>query len=168
MDFLFYLLGLPFQAVGSVFQFLLTCFFFIVALVFGIIAFPIVLVWGILKGVFGVLLSVVLFLGSPFGIGAHSEPASSPQVAYQATRNEALVYPEPINSPSTTYRAALNTTVLAPSSPAVNCDPSYPDFCIAPSLPDLNCSDISHKNFTVRQPDPHKFDRDKDGIGCES
>jgi hypothetical protein len=49
-----------------------------------------------------------------------------------------------------------------------NCDPSYPDFCIAPPPPDLDCKDIKRKNFTVRQPDPHKFDRDKDGIGCES
>lgn len=168
MNFLFHLFALPFQAVGSVFQFLLICFKFIVNLLVLVIGLPIMLVWGIFKGTFGVLLSVVLFLGSPFGIGAHSEPISSPQVAYQAIQTETLAYPESINLPSKTYRAALNTTVLASSSPAVNCDPSYPDFCIAPSLPDLNCSDISHKNFTVRQPDLHKFDRDKDGIGCES
>ena len=48
------------------------------------------------------------------------------------------------------------------------CDPSYPDFCIPPPPPDLDCGDISQKNFTVLQPDPHRFDGDKDGIGCES
>ena len=48
------------------------------------------------------------------------------------------------------------------------CDPSYPDFCIVSSPPDLNCSDISQKKFTVLQPDPHRFDGDKDGLGCES
>ena len=48
------------------------------------------------------------------------------------------------------------------------CDPSYPDFCIPPPPPDLDCGDISHKKFTVLQPDPHRFDGDKDGIGCES
>ena len=48
-----------------------------------------------------------------------------------------------------------------------DCDESYPDFCIASSPPDLDCSDISQKKFTVLQPDPHKFDGDKDGIGCE-
>ncbi len=48
-----------------------------------------------------------------------------------------------------------------------NCDRSYPDFCIAPPPPDLDCKDIPYKNFTVLQPDPHHFDRDKDGIGCE-
>ena len=49
-----------------------------------------------------------------------------------------------------------------------NCDPSYPDFCIPPPPPDLDCGDISQKRFTVLQPDPHRFDGDKDGIGCES
>ncbi len=49
-----------------------------------------------------------------------------------------------------------------------NCDPSYPDFCIPPSPPDLDCKDIPQKRFTVLSPDPHRFDGDKDGIGCES
>ena len=49
-----------------------------------------------------------------------------------------------------------------------NCDPSYPDFCIPSPPPDLDCKDISQKRFTVLQPDPHRFDGDKDGIGCES
>jgi len=55
------------------------------------------------------------------------------------------------------------------SSPTTqNCDPSYPDFCIPSPPPDLNCSDIPQKRFTVLPPDPHRFDGDKDGIGCES
>ncbi len=49
-----------------------------------------------------------------------------------------------------------------------DCDPSYPDFCIPSSPPDLDCKDIPQKKFTVLQPDPHRFDGDKDGIGCES
>ncbi|MEX0640879.1 MAG: thermonuclease family protein [Nitrosopumilaceae archaeon] len=49
-----------------------------------------------------------------------------------------------------------------------SCDPSYPDFCIPPPPPDLDCKDIPQKRFTVLQPDPHGFDGDKDGIGCES
>lgn len=47
------------------------------------------------------------------------------------------------------------------------CDPSYPDFCIHPYPPDLDCGDIPSKKFTVLQPDPHGFDGDNDGIGCE-
>jgi len=49
-----------------------------------------------------------------------------------------------------------------------NCDESYPDVCIPPYPPDLDCSEIQYANFKVLQPDPHGFDRDKDGIGCES
>jgi len=54
------------------------------------------------------------------------------------------------------------------SEPTPSCDPSYPDFCIPPSPPDLDCADIPTKNFTVLYPDPHNFDGDGDGIGCES
>jgi hypothetical protein len=50
-----------------------------------------------------------------------------------------------------------------------NCSPAYPDFCIPPPPPDLDCSDVApHTNFTVRPPDPHGFDGDGDGVGCES
>lgn len=49
-----------------------------------------------------------------------------------------------------------------------DCDSSYHDACIPPYPPDLNCDDISDKNFEVLPPDPHGFDRDEDGIGCES
>lgn len=48
------------------------------------------------------------------------------------------------------------------------CDPSYPDFCIPPPPPDLDCADINAKNFTVIGDDPHGFDGDNDGVGCES
>ncbi len=49
-----------------------------------------------------------------------------------------------------------------------SCDPSYPDVCIPPYPPDLDCGEIRYANFKVLQLDPHGFDRDEDGIGCES
>ena len=49
-----------------------------------------------------------------------------------------------------------------------NCDPSYPGVCIAPAPPDLDCGDIPYRRFQVLPPDPHNFDRDGDGVGCES
>ena len=52
--------------------------------------------------------------------------------------------------------------------PARNCHPSYPTVCIPPPPPDLDCDDIPYRRFRVLPPDPHRFDRDKDGIGCES
>ena len=53
-----------------------------------------------------------------------------------------------------------------PSPPA--CDPSYPTACIPSPPPDLDCGDIPYRRFKVLQPDPHRFDGDKDGVGCES
>lgn len=50
-----------------------------------------------------------------------------------------------------------------------NCDPSYPDICVPPPPPDLNCDSPSMEgetDFLVEGSDPHGFDADKDGIGC--
>lgn len=53
-----------------------------------------------------------------------------------------------------------------------DCHPSYPDFCIEPPPPDLDCPDMEQKNFTVgwdvSDPDPHGFDGNKGGVGCEA
>ena len=48
-----------------------------------------------------------------------------------------------------------------------DCDPSYPGLCIPPAPPDLDCGDLAFKRFQVLPPDPHAFDRDLDGVGCE-
>lgn len=48
------------------------------------------------------------------------------------------------------------------------CDPSYPEVCIAPPPPDLNCDDVPYNNIQVVGSDPHGFDGEGDGIGCES
>ena len=50
----------------------------------------------------------------------------------------------------------------------MTCDPSYPDVCIFPWPSDLDCEEIEFRNFKDIQPDKHGFDRDCDGIGCES
>ena len=49
-----------------------------------------------------------------------------------------------------------------------NCDPSYPDVCIAPYPPDLNCADVPYTNITVTGKDLHEFDGNDDGVGCET
>lgn len=54
-----------------------------------------------------------------------------------------------------------------PTPQAQNCDPSYPDVCIPKYPPDLDCGEISFRRFRVVGNDPHGFDGDGDGIGCE-
>lgn len=48
------------------------------------------------------------------------------------------------------------------------CDPAYPTVCIPPPPPDLDCGDITFRDFTVLPADPHRFDGDGNGIGCET
>lgn len=62
---------------------------------------------------------------------------------------------------------AATPTPSRPQAPAVSCDPSYPDVCIPPPPPDLDCGDIPSRRFRVLPPDPHRFDTDRDGVGCE-
>jgi len=67
----------------------------------------------------------------------------------------------------------IGCEVGSPQSPnpvdtTPSCDPSYPDVCIPPYPPDLNCGDIGYSNFRVIGDDPHGFDGDNDGVGCES
>lgn len=70
---------------------------------------------------------------------------------------------EPTNEPTET---PSNTP-----TPSGECDECYTNVCIPPNIPDMNCPEIREKygcDITVIcHPDPHKIDRDGDGIGCE-
>jgi len=49
------------------------------------------------------------------------------------------------------------------------CHPGYPDGCIPAGPPDLDCPDIGRKvRVDQSRGDPHRFDADRDGWGCES
>jgi hypothetical protein len=67
---------------------------------------------------------------------------------------------------TTTTTAKVTTTTTTPVQTA-SCDSHYPDHCIPAAPPDLDCPDIRYTNFRVVGGDPHRFDADKDGIGCE-
>jgi micrococcal nuclease len=60
------------------------------------------------------------------------------------------------------------TQTSPPPPSSSSCDAAYPTVCIPPPPPDLDCGEITYRNFTVLAPDPHGFDADHDGIGCES
>jgi micrococcal nuclease len=49
-----------------------------------------------------------------------------------------------------------------------SCDSSYPTVCIPPPPPDLDCGDVPFRNFKVVGADPHRFDGNHDGVGCET
>ncbi len=73
--------------------------------------------------------------------------------------------PDPTPAPT----ASPTPRPTAPPRGGGDCDrESYPDVCIPHYPPDINCGDLSFNQFRVRPPDPHGFDGDGDGIGCES
>jgi micrococcal nuclease len=59
-----------------------------------------------------------------------------------------------------------------PLVPQTGCEASYPGICIPIGSADLDCGEIQWRRFAVvwnvPNPDPHGFDGDQDGIGCES
>jgi hypothetical protein len=70
------------------------------------------------------------------------------------TQNEPLDYDPQREAPTTAQ--------------AQDCDRAYPGICIPSTGRNLNCSDIGYENFSVPGADPHGFDRDQDGLGCEA
>ena len=78
--------------------------------------------------------------------------------------------PVPVAAPILPIAAPI--APVAPVAPAGNCDPSYPGLCIPIGAADIDCGEIAARQFqvvwNVPNPDPHGFDGDGDGIGCES
>lgn len=88
---------------------------------------------------------------------ASDHPTESDLPVWGATTTAA---PAPAPAPVPTAAAPL-------VGGGAGCDPSYPTVCI-PSGPDLDCGDVPHRRFVVVAPDPHRFDGNGDGVGCES
>lgn len=93
-------------------------------------------------------------------------PTATPvRVATIPLPTATLPPPPPPPPPTATFPPPAPTS---PPPPAGNCDPAYPTVCIPPPPPDLDCGDIPYRRFQVLPPDPHRFDGDGNGIGCES
>lgn len=93
-----------------------------------------------------------------------SEQRASAERATEAAAN----VPDPTAVPIPTDVPVVEEPVYEePIDIGGGCDPSYPTLCL-PSFPDLNCSEVGAVNFPVYQPDPHGFDNNDDGVGCES
>ena len=105
---------------------------------------------------------------------AETTPSTERVTASTATSQATTTTTAP---PTTTTTAAPTTTTTAPPPPpppttiapqpaTSSCDPNY-DPCVPNVAYDLDCGDIGFR-VRVIGGDPHGFDREGDGIGCES
>jgi micrococcal nuclease len=69
--------------------------------------------------------------------------------------------------PQNVWRGCPVPAAPPAAAPRAGCDASYPTVCIPPPPPDLDCADVPYSNFAVRGADPHRFDGEGDGVGCE-
>lgn len=88
------------------------------------------------------------------------------------------VFPEPTPAVASAPQSAADPSAETTQDACIDfvlpagatCHPAYPDFCLPgpDEVGDLNCCDIpQYRNFTVLAPDPHNFDGNGDGEGCE-
>jgi hypothetical protein len=125
--------------------------------------------------------ATVPIVDAPIAAAAPSPEPPAPEVTTAPTTEVPTTEaPHPTAAPTTAAPRVVPTppvtepepepepvqTVVAEATGA--CDPSYPGVCIPPGPPDLDCPQIAFRRFTVVGADPHRFDADGDGVGCES
>jgi endonuclease YncB( thermonuclease family) len=69
-----------------------------------------------------------------------------------------------------TGRCGAGTAPLPLVPPRNGCDPNYAGACVPPYPPDLDCAELRTRGLApvrVVGADPHRFDGDGDGLGCE-
>ena len=131
-------------------------FYWVISFVFGIFIWPFKLLWGLVSGIFSFLLSIIFI---PFSIFSHPVPSELQQ--------SQVFNPTSELQQSQVFNPTVSNSVVESRDSRSGCDNSYPDVCIPLSDFDLDCKDVTDRNFQVLPPDPHNFDRDKDGLGCE-
>ncbi len=98
-------------------------------------------------------------------MGHMTENQESMEMMKEMMGSEMIVESEPVSQkvPAPGFEDVPEMIVESQNG----CDPAYPDVCIPPYPPDLDCGEIRYSNFRVVGEDPHGFDPDGDGIGCE-
>ena len=72
------------------------------------------------------------------------------------------------SGPATTGHGSRPAAAVPRPVAQGGCDPAYPTVCIPSPPPDLDCADVPDRRFRVLPPDPHRFDGEGDGVGCET
>ena len=100
---------------------------------------------------------------------AEDEARQAGRGLWSACRGPATATPTATPAPLRAVPTPTSAPRPTPAPTTGTCHPAYPSRCIPPAPPDLDCPDIAAR-VTVdhRHGDPHRFDADGDGVGCES
>ncbi len=106
-----------------------------------------------------------------YASAASSPPDTACDAAFKAAEEDAKtnlsgIWAFDLSAEPVAQDAAPSGSAQVTAKPA-SCDPSYPDVCIPPPPPDLDCIHVPFKNFKVISPDTHGLDEDGNGIGCD-
>ena len=92
---------------------------------------------------------------------------------YQTQTAAPTKYPRILWQPTEGYQTATpqyTLTALVIQTTKTLCLLAYPDFCVSPDVR-LGCTallNLGKHDFTVLAPDPYGYDKDGDGIGCDT
>lgn len=117
--------------------------------------------------------SVTIYSGCGDDFGAFLYWCSADSAVWNNDGDTVFLLDPSGNNHTTRSYVGVTTTTQAPTTTEAgsggggDCDPSYPDVCIASPPPDLNCDDVPYYNIRVVGSDPHGFDGNNDGVGCE-
>ena len=94
------------------------------------------------------------------------ESLSSELAATESELSSTQVELETAKAQTAPDASVIPTEPAAPAAPAGECDSNYEGACVPISDDDLDCADIDGPVYVVGD-DPHGFDGDGDGVGCE-
>ncbi|MEE9417799.1 MAG: polymer-forming cytoskeletal protein [Acidimicrobiales bacterium] len=114
-------------------------------------------------------------------IGSNADPSPAPGLTVVAVDRSSVEVAGKVEEPAVVDRTVDSTQPPAanaeeaedelgePAHSLFSCDPSYPEprVCIPSPPPLLTCEQVGVTGFVVQGDDPHNFDSNGDGIGCD-
>lgn len=110
--------------------------------------------------------AVVTLSGLASAMPQYSTDYLDEEAAAKARRVGLWAAPESVAPRPKAVAEPPSPAPAASRRPAGNCDPNYSP-CVPAVSYDLDCRDVGFRVKVLRS-DPHRFDRDRDGWGCES
>jgi hypothetical protein len=107
----------------------------------------------------------------------HGRRSASTETVTQVTQGEPRTVTETETKTKTETDTETETETVTEGPPSLGgggggagdgCLAEYPDVCVPDDGSDYDCPEVDGSDFSVPGDDPMGFDRDGDGVGCET